>query len=83
KNYNENDFKSKILPNIRFIKSKLAYSAGNKHISKKFKDYMDSEINKINSIQDFALFLKHYQAIIAYYTYNEFEYKEQKRGEKK
>ncbi|MEW6527080.1 MAG: type III-A CRISPR-associated protein Csm2 [Spirochaetota bacterium] len=75
-NQDANDawFEKEILPHIKFIKSKIAYSAGRKSnnkflVSNDYKEYMDEEIDKIKTISDFKIFLMHYQAIIAYYTY--------------
>ncbi|MBP6290564.1 MAG: type III-A CRISPR-associated protein Csm2 [Spirochaetes bacterium] len=67
-------FKKEILPHIKFVKSKIAYSAGRKSgnkslVSIEFKKYMDEQINLIENILDFKHFMMHYQAIIAYYTY--------------
>lgn len=67
-------FEKELLPHIKFVKSKIAYSAGRKSnnkflVSKEYKEYMDNEIDKIKTISDFKTFLMHYQAIIAYYTY--------------
>jgi len=67
-------FKKEILPHIKFVKSKIAYSAGRKSgnkslVSIEFKKYMDEQINLIENISDFKHFMMHYQAIIAYYTY--------------
>mgnify|MGYP000229957000 CR=1 FL=1 len=67
-------FEKEILPHIKFVKSKIAYSAGRKSgnkflVSKGFKEYMDKQIDLIKTISDFNNFMMHYQAIIAYYTY--------------
>lgn len=72
---NDTWFKEEILPHIKFVKSKIAYSAGRKSgnkplVSNDFKKYMDDQINNINTISDFKHFMMHYQAIIAYYTYH-------------
>ncbi|MEJ5362117.1 MAG: type III-A CRISPR-associated protein Csm2 [Spirochaetota bacterium] len=76
-NQDANDawFQKEILPHIKFVKSKIAYSAGRKSnnkflVSREYKEYMDKEIDKIKTISDFKTFLMHYQAIIAYYTYH-------------
>jgi len=67
-------FEKEILPHIKFVKSKIAYSAGRKSgnkplVSNDFKKYMDKQIELIKTISDFKHFMMHYQAIIAYYTY--------------
>ncbi len=77
-------FKREILPLIKFVKSKLAYAAGRKQprnnnnlISDSFKNHFVTQINAIDSREDFRTFLLHYQAIIGYYTYLE---SQQSRG---
>lgn len=67
-------FETELLPHIKFIKSKIAYSAGRKSgnkylLTREFKQYMDEQINAIKTMSEFKTFLLHYQAIIAYYTY--------------
>ncbi len=88
-NANNDWFKKEILPHIKFVKSKIAYSAGRKSangylVTPVFKEYMDKQISAINTISDFKVFLMHYQAIIAYYTYHsEFKDKaQQSKGSK-
>ncbi len=78
-------FKNEILPHIKFVKSKIAYSAGRKSgnkflVTRGFKEYMENQIDLIQSMSDFKTFLLHYQAIIAYYTYiSEVENKSQQQ----
>lgn len=81
----DNKFKQEILPHIKFIKTKIAYSAGRKQnnkylVSKKFKEYFDKEIDKIEKKEDFENFMMHYQAIIAYFTYLKEHEKNNKKG---
>jgi len=71
---NEERFKNELLPLVKFVKAKIAYSVGRKVqneqlVPPEFKKYMDGEIDKIQSIADFKNFLLHYQAIISYFTY--------------
>ncbi|MGQ9842559.1 MAG: type III-A CRISPR-associated protein Csm2 [Spirochaetota bacterium] len=67
-------FKKELLPLIKFVKTKIAYSVGRKSqgahlVSKEFKEYMDKQIDNIETISCFDVFLKHYQALISYFTY--------------
>ncbi|HSV95462.1 MAG TPA: type III-A CRISPR-associated protein Csm2 [Spirochaetota bacterium] len=71
---NEERFKSELLPLVKFVKAKIAYSVGRKVQNEQlvpieFKKYMDAEIDKIQSIADFKNFLYHYQAIISYFMF--------------
>lgn len=55
-------FKKELLPLIKFVKTKIAYSAGRKSqganlVSKQFKEYMDEQIDKIETISCFDVFL--------------------------
>lgn len=74
----ERDFEKEILPLIKFVKSKIAYSAGREVSGRRgkktlvppeFKEHMDKQIDSIKTEKDFKNFLLHYQAIIGFYTY--------------
>ncbi len=67
-------FKKELLPHIKFVKTKIAYNASRKVtnkqlVTKEFKEYMDAQIDKIQTISDFKHFMMHYQAILAYFNY--------------
>lgn len=85
--FSEDNFKTKILPLIKFTKSKIAYNAGRRVsnkilVPKEFKEYFDKQINNINTIKDFKNFILHYQAIIGYFTYIS-EYEKENFGGRK
>lgn len=70
----ENWFKRDLLPLIKFVKSKVVYSAGRENnkaplIPKEFKDYLFEQIDDIDSPSKFRYFIMHYQALIGYYKY--------------
>jgi len=70
----DDKFKEKILPFVKFVKAKVAYSVGRKVSGKalvpdEFKAHMDSQIQQVNTFNDLKNFLLHYQAIICYFTY--------------
>lgn len=70
----EEDFASEFLPLIKFVKSKIAYSAGRKSQNKIlippiYKEHMDREIDSIKTQGDFKNFLMHYEAVIGYFTF--------------
>ena len=75
----EENFRKKLLPRIKFVKAKIAYAAGRKKDGKKslipreFKEYMDTKIDEIQTRDDFKNFMLHYQAIIAYFQYAQYE----------
>ncbi|MBN2532132.1 MAG: type III-A CRISPR-associated protein Csm2 [Spirochaetales bacterium] len=85
-NDKEENFRKKLLPRIQFVRAKIAYAAGRKKegnkplIPREFKEYMDREIKKIQTREDFKNFLLHYQAIIAYYRYTQFEKEMERKG---
>ncbi len=72
-------FKKSMIPHIKFVGTKIVYSAGRKKseggtskrtlVPEEFKKHILGEIDKIEKIDDFKHFLMHYQAIIAYFTY--------------
>lgn len=72
-------FKKAMLPLIKFAGTKIVYSAGRKKsqggsekkalVPENFKNHILGEIDKIERIDDFKSFLMHYQAIIAFFTY--------------
>ncbi|MCX7679133.1 MAG: type III-A CRISPR-associated protein Csm2 [Spirochaetes bacterium] len=76
-------FKKEMLPYIKFVGTKIVYSAGRKKSSgggakialvpKGLKDHFINQITEIKTINCFKHFLMHYQAIIAYFTYLKFE----------
>ena len=73
---NDDLFKKELLPYIKFVKSKIAYNAGRKQgrsndklVPVEYKKYMDEQIDKIETPDDFKKFLMHYQAIISYYNF--------------
>lgn len=71
---NANDFKSKILPFVKFMKAKIAYGVGRnvggkRLVPQEFKDHMDAQINQIETFEDLKNFLLHFQAILCYFTY--------------
>jgi CRISPR type III-A-associated protein Csm2 len=76
-------FKKEILPLIKFVQAKIAYSAGRKLIEPEFKKEMDEKIKPIGSKKDFKHFMLHYQAIIAYYKYFSTEKENQEKEKKK
>jgi CRISPR-associated protein Csm2 len=61
----EDDFK-KQLAYIYMIKAKVAYSKGRKLVSDAFYNFINI-LDKVNTLQDFDIFLNLYEAIIAYY----------------
>ncbi len=72
-------FKKSMIPHIKFVGTKIVYSAGRKKseggsakrtlVPEEFKSHILAELDKIEKIDDFKHFLMHYQAIIAYFTY--------------
>ncbi|HOM11237.1 MAG TPA: type III-A CRISPR-associated protein Csm2 [Spirochaetota bacterium] len=68
------EFKTKVLPFVKFVKAKIAYGvgrtvSGKKLVPEEFKQHMDAQINRIESFEDLRNFLLHFQAIICYFTY--------------
>jgi CRISPR-associated protein Csm2 len=71
---NNETFKSKVLPFVKFVKAKIAYGVGRnvggkRLVPEEFKQHMDEQINKIDTFEDLRNFLLHFQAIICYFTY--------------
>ncbi|MCX8124489.1 MAG: type III-A CRISPR-associated protein Csm2 [Spirochaetes bacterium] len=71
---NAEEFKTKILPFVKFMKAKIAYGVGRnvggrRLVPQEFKEHMDAQINKIETFEDLKNFLLHFQAIICYFTY--------------
>ena len=64
-------FAKEIKPPIMFSKAKMAYSVGRsgKRGYAVFYDKVSAKLSKIDSRSDFNLFLKFYEAIIAYVKY--------------
>ena len=65
-NFTPTEFKVKILPFIKMLKSKVAYSFSRGHSGENFKLLMDNSIDKVNSkdeLQNFKYFL---ESIIGY-----------------
>lgn len=72
--HNEVEFKSKVLPFVKFVKAKIAYGVGRKVgnkplVPEEFKQHMDEQIDMIDTFYDLHHFLLHYQSIICYFTY--------------
>lgn len=65
----EEEFKTKILPLIYFSKAKMAYSCGRGKITKDLFDKISNMIDKIETKEDFSVFLLFYQSLIGYVTY--------------
>lgn len=86
-------FKKEILPHIKFVGTKIVYSAGrskgegggqkNALVPEEFKKHILNELEKIQKVSDFRNFLMHYQAIIAYFKYEEFKGKQQSNSPSK
>ena len=65
-NFTPIEFRVRILPFIKMLKSKVAYSFSREHSGENFKLLMDNSINKVNSkdeLQNFKYFL---ESIIGY-----------------
>lgn len=70
----DNKFKKEILPLIKFSKIKIAYAVSrcDKREFSSYNDFykkMEEYINKIETMSDFVVFLKFYEAIIAFVKY--------------
>ena len=59
----------KVKPLIKMVKSKANYSANpsNPKIPKSFKDFLVSNIDDINSGQDFEAFMLHFEAVVGFF----------------
>ena len=66
----ESSFESHFV-NILMIKSKVAYSFGRDKIHKKFKTFIDDNIDGINTFQDLKYFITYFEAVLGYIKYHE------------
>ena len=59
----------KVKPLIKMVKSKANYSANpsNPKIPKTFKDFLVSNIDEINTAQDFEAFMLHFEAVVGFF----------------
>ncbi len=56
-----------LLPYIKMINSKVAYSYGRKLIGEKFKNFISQCITKISDKDDFEVFVNFFEAFLGYY----------------
>ena len=76
----EEMFKKNILPLIYFSKAKITYSVARNLMTEGLKDKIIEWIEKIDSKEDFENFVKLFEAMICYATYNDSLKSNQKTG---
>lgn len=71
----EDEFKNQILPLIKFEKVKMAYSVGRSGKPEYYTFFKEvtEKLSHIENRSDFELFLKFYEAIIAFVKFKSFE----------
>lgn len=52
---------------IRLLKSKAAYAAGRKTVSRAFEDFIAKSVDQIKTPKDFRAFVLFFEAIVGYY----------------
>lgn len=64
---NEN-FK-KLLPYLKMLKPLAYYSLGREHITKLFKDFIETCLNNVHDYKDFKVLKTFFEAFMGYYRY--------------
>ena len=59
----------KVKPLIKMVKSRAAYAAnpGNRKIPQSFKEFLVTNIDNINSEEDFKAFMLHFEAVVGFF----------------
>jgi len=72
---------SKIIPEIKMLKAKVAYDVGRdgSKMPLCFKEFVEKMIDNINDKEDFQAFLKVFETVIGYFVYVENERKIKKK----
>jgi len=65
KDVKEEKFKQ-LLPYVKMLKAKVAYSKSRNNVNKEFKKFIDEYVDSINDLDDFYAFCDFFEAIVAY-----------------
>lgn len=55
-----------ILPLVKMVKSKVAYAKGGNKVPSTFADWLNVNVDAINSARDFKAFLLHFEAVVGF-----------------
>lgn len=55
-----------ILPLVKMVKSKVAYASGGNKVPRSFADWLNANVDAINSARDFRAFLLHFEAVVGF-----------------
>lgn len=55
-----------ILPLVKMVKSKVAYATGGNKVPKGFADWLNKNVDTVNSARDFKAFLLHFEAVVGF-----------------
>jgi CRISPR-associated protein Csm2 len=57
---------TQIKPVFKMIKSKASYASGTKKIPDEFKDFIINNISKVETKEEFEVFVNYFEAVLAY-----------------
>lgn len=55
-----------ILPLVKMAKSKVAYASGGNKVPRSFAEWLNANVDAINSASDFKAFLLHFEAVVGF-----------------
>lgn len=69
-----------ILPYLKMLNAKAAYAMGRDLISRSFKDFISTSLNRIKDVDDFEAFAGLFEAFMGYYKYYDKKVERPSRG---
>jgi len=61
----ESAFKG-VLPLVKMVKSKVAYASGGNKVPRAFADWLNRNVDTIDSAREFKAFLLHFEAVVGF-----------------
>lgn len=55
-----------VLPLVKMVKSKVAYASGGNKVPRTFADWLNKNVDSVNSARDFKAFLLHFEAVVGF-----------------
>lgn len=55
-----------VLPLVKMVKSKVAYASGGNKVPRSFADWLNRNVDAINSAREFKAFLLHFEAVVGF-----------------
>jgi len=55
-----------VLPLVKMVKSKVAYASGGNKVPRSFADWLNRNVDTINSAREFKAFLLHFEAVVGF-----------------